>query len=296
MPIRNEFEREAWKRLMKVLDPEIPVNIVDLGLVYNCTVSEKDGRRREMTLTAPNCPMADQVKADAERAIAAIDGIDEVAVRIVWDPPWDRSMMSDAARLELGMLYRRVLLSANSRPDTFRAEDNTMNHRSGKAYVLLIVVGLIVVALGAWFLIMVVRSNKSARETMGVNNLSQLWKFANLYRYQDPPPATPFPKWTGPEFWSSLTSTKPPLIGPALARDIFSCPVLRGGEATKGCDYRGPVRNPDELKDEDAVGADRTGNHSDGGAVLFKNGAVVLMPASDPRWKAADRTTTAKRK
>lgn len=94
--------------LRGVYDPEIPVNIVDLGLVYRCEeVPLEDGRRRidiDMTMTAPGCGMGDVIARDAEAAVRRVAGVDEVDVRIVWDPPWTRSRISEAARLELGLL------------------------------------------------------------------------------------------------------------------------------------------------------------------------------------------------
>ncbi len=94
--------------LRGVYDPEIPVNIVDLGLVYRCDeVPLDDGRRRieiDMTMTAPGCGMGDVLTADAERAVGAIPGVDEVIVTLVWSPPWDMSKMSEETRLELGLL------------------------------------------------------------------------------------------------------------------------------------------------------------------------------------------------
>ncbi len=94
--------------LRGIYDPEIPVNIVDLGLVYRCEeVLLPDDRRRieiDMTMTAPGCGMGDVLSADTERAIAALPGVDEVEVTLVWSPPWSMSRMSEATRLELGLL------------------------------------------------------------------------------------------------------------------------------------------------------------------------------------------------
>lgn len=94
--------------LKNVYDPEIPVNIVDLGLVYRCDeIPLDDGRRRieiDMTMTAPGCGMGDVLSADATRAVQAIPGVDEVEVTLVWSPPWDMSRMDEATRLELGLL------------------------------------------------------------------------------------------------------------------------------------------------------------------------------------------------
>jgi probable FeS assembly SUF system protein SufT len=94
--------------LHSVFDPEIPINIVDLGLVYRCDeVPLADGGRRieiDMTMTAPGCGMGDVIARDAEAAVQRVAGVDEVDVSIVWDPPWNRGRISEAARLELGLL------------------------------------------------------------------------------------------------------------------------------------------------------------------------------------------------
>ena len=93
--------------LRTIFDPEIPVNIVDLGLVYLCeaTPDEKGGSRVriEMTLTAPGCGMGDVLRLDAKNKIKAIPGVSDVDVQVVFDPPWERDMMSEAAKLQLGM-------------------------------------------------------------------------------------------------------------------------------------------------------------------------------------------------
>ena len=89
-------------------DPEIPVNIVDLGLIYDCHVSGLDGDGHKvdvkMTLTAPGCGMGPAIQADVENKILCVESVDEVNVELVWEPQWGREMMSEAARLELGMM------------------------------------------------------------------------------------------------------------------------------------------------------------------------------------------------
>ncbi len=91
-----------------VYDPEIPVNIVDLGLVYDCRLTKKDdgGTKVEvkMTLTAPGCGMGPAIAHDAQSKILSIDGIDEADVQLVWDPPWNQNMISEAGRMKLGMI------------------------------------------------------------------------------------------------------------------------------------------------------------------------------------------------
>ena len=98
-------EAEVWEQLRMVYDPEIPINIVDLGLIYECElVPEEKGIRvkLKMTMTAPGCGMGDVLKADSEERVLGIRGVVGAEAEIVWDPPWDQSRMSDAARLELG--------------------------------------------------------------------------------------------------------------------------------------------------------------------------------------------------
>lgn len=94
-------------QLKNVFDPEIPINVVDLGLIYRCQAEPlADGTHRveiEMSMTAPGCGMGDVLKEDARTAVQSVPGVSEVAVELVWDPPWGQDRMSDAARLQLGM-------------------------------------------------------------------------------------------------------------------------------------------------------------------------------------------------
>lgn len=91
-----------------IYDPEIPISIVELGLVYRCeALDQPDGTRRveiDMTMTAPGCGMGDVLSVDATRAVAALPGVDDVEVTLVWDPPWSMHRISEAARLQLGIL------------------------------------------------------------------------------------------------------------------------------------------------------------------------------------------------
>ena len=99
------IQRQVWDQLKMVYDPEIPINIVDLGLIYGCDFIPKgDGFRVElkMTMTAPGCGMGDVLKAEAEERVLSVPQVVEAEAEIVWDPPWDQSRMSEAARLELG--------------------------------------------------------------------------------------------------------------------------------------------------------------------------------------------------
>ncbi len=99
---------QVHAQLRTVFDPEIPVNVVDLGLIYSCEAQQlADGTHRveiKMSMTAPGCGMGDVLKDDAHRRVAAIPGVSDVEVELIWDPPWELSRMSDAARLELGMM------------------------------------------------------------------------------------------------------------------------------------------------------------------------------------------------
>jgi probable FeS assembly SUF system protein SufT len=101
-------EEDVWNQLRQCYDPEIPVNIVDLGLVYDCRLIKREngGTRVEvkMTLTAPGCGMGPAIAHDAQSKILSIDGIDEADVQLVWDPPWNQNMISEVGRMKLGMV------------------------------------------------------------------------------------------------------------------------------------------------------------------------------------------------
>lgn len=90
------------ENLKEVYDPEIPVNIYDLGLIYNVDVDENNHAAIVMTLTAPGCPVIDALMDEITQAARAVEGIEDVNVDLTFDPPWDKSMMSEEARLELG--------------------------------------------------------------------------------------------------------------------------------------------------------------------------------------------------
>ncbi|MFY9152602.1 MAG: iron-sulfur cluster assembly protein [Prolixibacteraceae bacterium] len=90
------------ERLRDVYDPEIPVNIYDLGLIYNVDIDENNKANIIMTLTSPGCPVADMLVEDVRQAALAVETIRETEVELTFDPPWDKSMMSEEARLELG--------------------------------------------------------------------------------------------------------------------------------------------------------------------------------------------------
>ena len=103
----GEFsEQVVWEQMKQVYDPEIPVNVVDLGLIYGCEIKDVEGGKRmdvKMSMTAPGCGMGDVLKADVENKLTRLPGVKEVHVDIVFDPPWNPGMMSEAARLKLGL-------------------------------------------------------------------------------------------------------------------------------------------------------------------------------------------------
>jgi FeS assembly SUF system protein len=99
----TELKQRIIDALRTVYDPEIPVDIWELGLVYDVTVDEAGQAMVRMTLTSPACPVAEMIPAEVEEKVAAVDGVTAATVELVWDPPWDPELMSEAARLELGM-------------------------------------------------------------------------------------------------------------------------------------------------------------------------------------------------
>ena len=98
------LETEIVSTLKYIYDPEIPVNIYELGLIYNIDVDDNNNVEITMTLTAPNCPMADELLNEVEQRINSIDEVNEVKVNLVFDPPWDKEMMSEEAKLDLGLI------------------------------------------------------------------------------------------------------------------------------------------------------------------------------------------------
>jgi FeS assembly SUF system protein len=102
---QTDLEERVIQALRSVFDPEIPVNIYDLGLIYELAVDDAQGRVAvRMTLTAPGCPVAQTFPATVEDAVCSVHGVNDAHVELVWAPPWTRERMSDAARLQLGML------------------------------------------------------------------------------------------------------------------------------------------------------------------------------------------------
>lgn len=98
------LEVEIVNVLKNIYDPEIPVNIYDLGLIYDIETDDKNKVLITMTLTAPNCPVADSLPIEIKEKVGALPGVSEVEINLVFDPPWNQSMMSEEALLELGML------------------------------------------------------------------------------------------------------------------------------------------------------------------------------------------------
>lgn len=104
MNTNNPLESKIIEVLKTIFDPEIPVNVYDLGLIYELDFYEKDEVRIVMTLTAPNCPMADQIVEEVNDKVRRIEGVTDATVVLTFDPPWDKDMMSEEAKLELGFL------------------------------------------------------------------------------------------------------------------------------------------------------------------------------------------------
>jgi probable FeS assembly SUF system protein SufT len=104
----EQLEKQVWESLKTCYDPEIPVNIVDLGLIYDChltAVGENNYKADvKMTLTAPGCGMGPVLAQDVQNKLVSLEPIDEANIELVWDPPWNQSMMTEAAKLQLGLL------------------------------------------------------------------------------------------------------------------------------------------------------------------------------------------------
>ena len=100
----EELRAKVMEVLEEIYDPEIPVNIYELGLIYEIDILPINNVQIVMTLTAPSCPSAQELPVEVEDKIRAIEGVNDVNVSVVWDPAWDRSMMSEVAKLELGFM------------------------------------------------------------------------------------------------------------------------------------------------------------------------------------------------
>ena len=97
-----EIKNKIIDEIKKIYDPEIPVNIYELGLIYDVLVDGKNVKIK-MTLTTPNCPVAESLPKEVKDSVMQVDGVEKVDLDLVWDPPWDKSMMSEAAKLELNI-------------------------------------------------------------------------------------------------------------------------------------------------------------------------------------------------
>ena len=98
-----ELKEKIIEEIKKIYDPEIPVNIYDLGLIYDIKVEDKNTAKIKMTLTSPNCPVAESLPKEVKDGIMQVEGIDNVDLDLVWDPPWNQTMMTEAAKLELNV-------------------------------------------------------------------------------------------------------------------------------------------------------------------------------------------------
>ncbi|HOZ96337.1 MAG TPA: SUF system Fe-S cluster assembly protein [Niabella sp.] len=101
---QEAIEEKIIEVLQTIYDPELPVNIYELGLIYKVEVNEDGNAFVLMTLTAPSCPVAQTLPVEVDDKVRALEGVHDVIVTVTWDPPWDKSMMSEAAQLELGFL------------------------------------------------------------------------------------------------------------------------------------------------------------------------------------------------
>ena len=99
----NDIKNKIIESLKKIFDPEIPVNIYELGLIYKVEVDEKNKVNVDMTLTSPNCPVAESLPNEVKENIMKVEGVSEVDLKLVWDPPWDKNKMSEAAKLQLNL-------------------------------------------------------------------------------------------------------------------------------------------------------------------------------------------------
>ena len=99
----SELKNKIIAEVKKIYDPEIPVNIYELGLIYDIIVDENNNVKINMTLTSPNCPVAESLRKEVKDSIMKINEVNKVDLDLVWDPPWEKSMMSEAAKLELNL-------------------------------------------------------------------------------------------------------------------------------------------------------------------------------------------------
>ena len=98
-----ELKDKVIAEIKKIYDPEIPVNIYELGLIYDILIHDSNNVKIDMTLTSPNCPVAESLPKEVKDNILKVEGVSDVKLNLVWDPPWDQSKMSEAAKLELNL-------------------------------------------------------------------------------------------------------------------------------------------------------------------------------------------------
>jgi len=99
----SDIKSKVIEEIKKIYDPEIPVNIYELGLIYKIDVDEKNNVNIDMTLTSPNCPVAESLPNDVKNNIKKVEGVSDVNLNLVWEPPWDKDKMSEAAKLEVNL-------------------------------------------------------------------------------------------------------------------------------------------------------------------------------------------------
>ena len=99
----SDIKSRVIEEVKKIYDPEIPVNIYELGLIYKIEVDEKNKINIDMTLTSPNCPVAESLPKEVKENIMKVEGVSDVNLNLVWEPPWDKDKMSEAAKLELNL-------------------------------------------------------------------------------------------------------------------------------------------------------------------------------------------------
>ena len=99
----SDIKNKVIEEIKKIYDPEIPVNIYELGLIYKVDIDEKNNVNIDMTLTSPNCPVAESLPNEVKENIKKVEGVSDVNLNLVWEPPWDKDKMSEAAKLELNL-------------------------------------------------------------------------------------------------------------------------------------------------------------------------------------------------
>ncbi len=104
----NDIKNKVIEEIKKIFDPEIPVNIYELGLIYKVEVNKENKVNIDMTLTSPNCPVAESLPKEVKDNIMNVDGVSDVELNLVWEPPWDKDRMSEAAKLELNLWANKL--------------------------------------------------------------------------------------------------------------------------------------------------------------------------------------------